>query len=127
MGGDCCHFAGTFRPFNQAPACPCAGHDKEGQRDHFFQVSTGPKSAYSDPKVAQQSVDKLKCLDADPNVFICLAHDNVLLDTLPLYNLSPKESINEWKAQGYKDKAFWGFVGDMKGGHGNREGHWKEH
>lgn len=124
MGGDCCHFAGTFRSSTNSPVrkCPCAPlslrektSESASDENFFYKIATGPKSAYCDPVIAQQSVEKLKSLDMDPNVFICLAHDNILLETLPLYNTDPEKDINDWKCQGYKEQGHWGFVRNLQG------------
>ncbi|KAJ5874242.1 uncharacterized protein N7529_002672 [Penicillium soppii] len=105
MDGDFCHFAGTFRSISGAPSffCPCAPPllSSTGVLDHrpnegsFYQVSTGANSGYHDPSVAEKSVETLKSSDADPSVFICLAHDNISLKILPLFKICPEGDIND--------------------------------
>ncbi|KAL3462303.1 beta-lactamase-like protein [Aspergillus heterothallicus] len=103
MGGDCCHFAGTFRPSDAPisaslcgpPALSFAKGPEVLNKESLYQISATPKSAYCEPKVAQESVEKLKGFDADPDIFICLAHDNILLDILPLFNSCPEKDIND--------------------------------
>lgn len=62
--------------------------------------------------MAQKSVETLKSFDADPSVFICLAHDNILLKILPLFNTCPEKDINDWMRLGYKQMGLWGFLDD---------------
>jgi hypothetical protein len=145
MGGDCCHFAGVFRPTDYVPLplhlptsqldsyfpspCPCSiftphhPASQEGSLDSsvvrtqpFYRVSQVPESAYVDGHLAQQSVDLLRPIDASPHVFICLAHDGVLLDLLPLFNQDPTKDINDWQDQGYKDRSHWGFLNELPKG-----------
>lgn len=139
MGADCCHFAGMIRPsrYNPLPSvippeqlgahhpkpCPCtfftALHPAAGQGDFetriqpFYRISTAPGSAYSFADAAQKTVKLLQLLDANPNVFVCLAHDGALFDVLPLYNSDPKCDINDWKDKDYDQKVRWGFLREM--------------
>lgn len=139
MGADCCHFAGMIRPsrYNPLPSvippeqldahhpkpCPCtyftALHPAAGQGDFeariqpFYRISTAPGSAYSFADAAQKTVKLLQLLDANPNVFVCLAHDGALFDMLPLYNSDPKCDINDWKEKVYDQRVRWGFLREM--------------
>jgi hypothetical protein len=54
----------------------------------------------------KESVDKLEEFDADPNVFVCIAHDEGLAP-LPKF---PKSTLNEWKKKGWKEASQWGFL-----------------
>lgn len=139
MGADCCHFAGMIRPSRYSPLpsvippeqldahhprpCPCsvftAHHPAAGQGDAeartqpFYRISTAPGSAYSFAEAAQKTVKLLQLFDADPNVFVCLAHDGALFDVLPLYNSEPGCDINDWKDKKYDERAQWGFLNEM--------------
>lgn len=154
MGGDCCHYAGALRPTRYVPLpqeitsgvldeyyptpCPCSvftqHHPKakgeEARTTPFYDVSCAPGSAYTFPELAQKSIYKLQDLDAQPNIFICLAHDEVLFQVLPLFNDDTSKDINDWQARGLKDYCQWGFLNDLpKGGKPGREpfvvGQWR--
>ena len=141
MGGDCSHYAGMIRPTeyiplpstipdghldaHYPPACPCSlftihhratthdGGDETARKQPFYDVSRNPHGAYEFGDLAQTSVDKVKLLDADENVFVCLAHDGSLLDVLPLFNRDAEASVNDWKGRGYKEKTRWGFLNEL--------------
>lgn len=140
MGGDCCHYAGMFRPSEFLPLpreivsdtldpwypkpCPCSlftqhhpatskfGND-EARKSPFYQVSRDPGSAYSYGDVAQESIKKLEALDAHPDILIALAHDDVLFNIFPLFNQNPCHTINDWKAKGYKETCRWSFLNEL--------------
>ncbi|KAK8145895.1 hypothetical protein G3M48_003843 [Beauveria asiatica] len=118
---------GTLDPYFP-PVCPCstftALHPKAGTSDHakplsearsqpFYDVTRDPQGIYELADVAQDSVDKVKALDAQDNVLICLAHDGALVDILPLYNKDASADINDWKDRGYKEKTRWGFLNEL--------------
>ncbi|KGQ05143.1 hypothetical protein BBAD15_g9601 [Beauveria bassiana D1-5] len=118
---------GTLDPYFP-PVCPCSAftvlHPKAGTSDHakplsearsqpFYDVTRNPQGIYELADLAQESVDKVKALDAQDNVLICLAHDVALVDILPLYNNDASADINDWKDCGYKEKTRWGFLNDL--------------
>ncbi|CAG9946968.1 unnamed protein product [Clonostachys rosea f. rosea IK726] len=137
MGGDCCHYAGMFRPTEYLPLpreiptqtldayypcpCPCSAFTQQHPRatgadartKTFYEVSREVGSAYSFGDIAQQSIDKLQALDAHPDIFICLAHDEILFNTLPLFNDDPTKDINCWKDRGHKEYCRWGFLNQL--------------
>jgi hypothetical protein len=146
MGGDCCHYAGAFRPTPYLPLplnipteeldayyprpCPCSmftihhptpnnvGDTPSDQSriKPFYDVSRAPGSAYSFGDVAQSSINTLQALDAHPGIFICLAHDDVLFSILPLLNEEPTTDINNWKSLGYKERSRWAFLNELPKG-----------
>ncbi|KAH7150757.1 beta-lactamase-like protein [Fusarium sp. MPI-SDFR-AT-0072] len=155
MGGDCCHYAGALRPTRYLPLpkevstevldeyypspCPCSvftqHHPKatgmDARIEPFYDVSRAPGSAYSFPDLAQKSINSLQDLDAQPNIFICLAHDEVLFQVLPLFNDDKMEDINDWQKRGFKEYCRWGFLNDLpKGGKPGRKplvvGQWRD-
>ncbi|KAF2021157.1 metallo-beta-lactamase superfamily protein [Aaosphaeria arxii CBS 175.79] len=144
LGGDCCHFPGTFRPTFASPMpeiipdrqldesfprpCPCSlfttlnpfatnvsqtNEERDARRMPFYKVTRLKDSAYICPEVAENSIRSLEELDADPNIFILLAHDSALFGVLPLLNFAPNEDISDWKSKGYKDNTFWGFLNEL--------------
>ncbi|GAO51220.1 hypothetical protein SAICODRAFT_69419 [Saitoella complicata NRRL Y-17804] len=135
MGGDVCHFGGSFRPTAYAPMpqeipadvpmdpwfpkpCPCTfftdlhpNPDKGLARtEPFFQVTQKEPSWYIDPSTAQQSIDRLQDFDADENVFVAIAHDSGLM---PVVEWFPHGTMNDWKEKGWKEAIHWGFVNDL--------------
>lgn len=97
----------------------------------FYDVSRAPGSAYSFPDLAQRSINSLQDLDAQPNIFICLAHDEVLFQVLPLFNDDKMEDINDWQKRGLKEYCRWGFLNDLpRGGEPGRKplvvGQWRD-
>lgn len=133
MGGDICHFGGSYRPTVYAPLpskipdsvpldsrfrtpCPCSvfqdsHRDPENFRTKsFYQVTQVPGAWYADPPAAQESVIRLESFDADENVFVCVAHDGGLL---PVVDWFPHGTLNDWKAKGWKAKSQWGFLNEL--------------
>ncbi|KAK5118481.1 hypothetical protein LTR62_002996 [Meristemomyces frigidus] len=136
MGADTCHFAGALRPSPTVPfpdtfdvndgldpvfnsPCPCtmfldchpASTDQKSTP--YYKASKTPGSAYVDPHTADMSIAALRDFDADPNVFVGLAHDPALFEILPLLNTNRYASINDWKANGYKAAARWRFLNEL--------------
>jgi hypothetical protein len=102
--------------------CPCslftASHPEQeyARTKPFYSIATGKggqPSFYSDPIKAQRSVNKLTEYDAHPDIFVCVAHDRALVEVLPLFNNNPQADINDWQAQGYKNKTVWGFLNEL--------------
>lgn len=134
MGGDVCHFGGSFRPSPYAPMpaeipasvpldqprfrmpCPCSvfapSHpDPPNVRtSRFYQVTQEPGGWYVDPPAAQQSVEKLEEFDAAEDVFVCVAHDGGLLDVVDWF---PHGTLNQWRAKGWKARSQWGFLNEL--------------
>ncbi|KAJ4993265.1 metallo-beta-lactamase superfamily protein [Stagonosporopsis vannaccii] len=147
LGGDICHFGGSFRPSTSVPlpevlpeghldqhfplSCPCslftdihpAGKGSEESRTSpFFEVSRFPQSAYVDQEAATRSIRALQLFDAHSDVLVCIAHDPTLLKILPFINDEPETDLNEWRAKGYKQKAQWGWLNELpQGGQPGRE------
>lgn len=68
-------------------------------------LEIGP--TYEDVEVAKQSIKTLsETFDAHPDVFVILAHDGSLLETIDMF---PK-SLNAWKEKGWKEKVMWAFL-----------------
>ncbi|KAJ4159848.1 uncharacterized protein LMH87_007787 [Akanthomyces muscarius] len=85
----------------------------EARSRPFYDVSRKPHGAYEFGDLAQESVDKVKILDAQKNIFVCLAHDRALMEVLPLYNRNVDAVINDWNNCGYKEKTRWGFLNEL--------------
>jgi hypothetical protein len=48
--------------------------------------------------------------DASPNILITIAHDPTSLDVFPFF---PNGTLNDWKANGWKQAVHWGFVNEL--------------
>ncbi|KAJ6515092.1 beta-lactamase-like protein [Mycena vitilis] len=131
LGGDTFHHAGEARPRPQfQKTFPCPAHQLEETKtsistDYFWSpqsrdgafdllsraqqllaVSDLPDSFYADPVASQVSLEKLATFDADPDIFVVVAHDISLRDSIPYF----PESLNNWKADHLKEKTVWSFI-----------------
>jgi len=70
-----------------------------------------PGSFYLDQPLALKTISKLQALDANPNVFVTIAHDPTLGEVLP--KLGSELTVNDWKEAGYKKKAMWGWLKEL--------------
>jgi hypothetical protein len=59
----------------------------------------------ADPVTARVSQFNTEVFDGDENILVVTAHDPSYTDFLKLF----PETINDWKAQGWKDKGVWQF------------------
>ena len=129
MGGDACHHGGEYRPTPYLPLPAlippptlahlykggCPGHMLE-THVHRNKKATEPfltmKPGFPDDfEQAQQSIEKLEEFDADPNVFVIIAHDTSLKGQIPFF----PETINEWKRDDLDAKNRWRFVESFEG------------
>ncbi|KAL1894029.1 hypothetical protein Sste5346_006171 [Sporothrix stenoceras] len=80
----------------------------------FYKLSTHTKSTYKDPQTAIVTTFGLQeYFDADPNVLVLLAHDTSLVEVLPVFNVNPEKDLNNWHADGMKEKCHWGWLGEL--------------
>lgn len=136
LGGDICHFGGSFRPTSRVPlpeeldatdilggekahghapyrqttltAChPCPG---KATTTPFYQPCSRSDSWYVEPELAAQSIQRLQDIDADERVLVIIAHDPSTVDTLTLF---PEGPINEWRGAGLKAKLRWRFLSEL--------------
>lgn len=137
MGGDICHFSGMFRPSSKVPLpevipadqldgglpspCPCSffehplvkGDSEVAACTPFFNVTSVKPSSYLDREKAMGSIRAMQDFDASPNILMCIAHDPALPKTLPVLNSEPHRDLNDWQAQGYKEKLLWTWLNDL--------------
>lgn len=140
LGGDSCHFPGVLRPTRANPLpenltqssetesfnpvslpCPCAtwtshhpraqDHDEARKLPFYVPSTADPGSFYLDQPLALKTISKLQALDANPNVFVTIAHDPTLGEVLP--KLGSGLTVNDWKEAGYKKKAMWGWLKEL--------------
>ncbi|KAJ6451247.1 beta-lactamase-like protein [Mycena vulgaris] len=131
LGGDAFHHVGEARPRPQFQKnFPCPAHlleetrtaistdffwspgsredafDMRSRAQQLFAVSDLPDSFYADPVTSQVSLEKLATFDADPDIFVVIAHDISLRSSLPYF----PASLNNWKASHLKESTVWNFV-----------------
>ncbi|KAJ7180771.1 beta-lactamase-like protein [Mycena filopes] len=80
--------------------------DLPSRTDPFLVASDLPGSFTADSVTAEVSVAKVGAFDADPDFFVVVAHDTSLRDEIPYF----PATLNNWKAQGLKEKTLWNFV-----------------
>ncbi|KAH8902039.1 hypothetical protein BR93DRAFT_954115 [Coniochaeta sp. PMI_546] len=122
LGGDISHFAGHFRPSAALPlpdtipvsAIPHLSSDQSvASKTPWYGMPPQWPTAYHDYETARASVLKMQELDAKDNVFVCLAHDAMLLDVLPVFNKDPGKDCNNWRESGWKQKCHWGWLNEV--------------
>jgi glyoxylase-like metal-dependent hydrolase (beta-lactamase superfamily II) len=147
LGGDICHFGGSFRPSSTIKLpdpvpnshldqhlphpCPCslftevhpAGPSSlDSQCTPFFEVTSFAQSAYLDREQAALSIKELQRFDEHPDVLVCIAHDPTLTKVLPYLNDQPERDLTDWQKDGLKEKAQWGWLNELpRGGQPGRE------
>ncbi|KAJ4376042.1 hypothetical protein N0V83_001323 [Neocucurbitaria cava] len=140
LGGDICHFGGSFRPSSSIPLpdpvpnahldahfphpCPCSvftavhpagpsSSSNSPRTEPFFEVTSSAQSAYLDREEAARSIRELQRFDGHPDVLVCIAHDPTLIRVLPFLNERPERDLNAWKEEGLKEKARWGWLNEL--------------
>ncbi|KAJ7109709.1 beta-lactamase-like protein [Mycena crocata] len=133
LGGDACHHAGMLRPTAALHRhVPCPGGlitaartsispthfpppDAEGRFDLAARATplldVAENGFYVDPPTARASIAALGAFDANADVFVALAHDETLVDTVGPF----PANLNEWKAKGWKTSVTWAFVDEKNG------------
>ncbi|KAH8881461.1 hypothetical protein GQ53DRAFT_888157 [Thozetella sp. PMI_491] len=127
MGGDICHSPGIFRPTKAYPLsdpvpsdqldpgfplpCPCSLFtplhpsypDADASRTTpFFGLSQDKNSTFIDDNAAKNSIEAMRKFEESPNVLVCISHD-----------MDPEADINNWKAEGLKEKARWFWLNEL--------------
>lgn len=120
--------------------CPCSiftechprgANNPESKTSPFFEVTSYEHSAYLHREQAMQSIKEMQQFDASPDVLVCIAHDPTLIKVLPFLNDEPDKDLNNWQAEGLKEKAQWGWLNDLpRGGKPGRsmmvDGVWRD-
>jgi glyoxylase-like metal-dependent hydrolase (beta-lactamase superfamily II) len=134
LGGDICHFGGSFRPTKYVPMpqslnphevgqtgqrtepydCAiftCCHPDQNNARiSPYYTPCSRADSWYLNPSQARVSIEKLKALDADANVLVVIAHDPSILDVVTFF---PHGVANDWQKLGWKQKLRWRFLDEL--------------
>lgn len=124
LGGDVCHHAGALRPSILQPlsediiyktlgkTSQSAALIKEIQRRQTWTTPFyKPAPGGFNQNVEQMLLDlqSIERFDADPRVFVILSHDFWLLEIIDLF----PENANNWREEGWADKARWQFLRDF--------------
>lgn len=129
LGGDICHFGGSFRPTPYVPmpavlhpddlglpltsssGCLCseflACHPENSRIKPYYRPCGREDSWYHDPPAASRSIEHLKALDANDKVFVLIAHDPAALDVLPFF---PNGNLDNWYQMGWNKRLRWRFL-----------------
>ncbi|KAF7304195.1 Metallo-beta-lactamase superfamily protein [Mycena indigotica] len=131
LAGDTAHQIGAVRPRPLLQKhFPCPAHvladarahvstdffwssgSKLGQFDlltrseQMLDLADVPGGLYADQPTAVVSLDKVALFDADPDVFVVIAHDVSLLGAMPVF----PQTLNGWKKGGLKERTVWRFL-----------------
>ena len=133
MAGDSAHHPGVFRPSPYLPlpkqntlkntstsvastntTCRTYPNDLISSSLHphpsanapFINPDTEPMC--HNTQQTAQTVANLQIFDAHDDVLVCIAHDDTLVPALPVF----PETLNDWKANGLKEKVRWLFLMD---------------
>ncbi|KAK7725867.1 hypothetical protein SLS63_007859 [Diaporthe eres] len=133
MGADACHHPGVLRPSPHLPLpspatiwggpAPCPGellHEFElGDTVRQQPFLTLPRNMlFPNHDAALDTVCKLQELDECEDVFIIIAHDVSIRDSLSFF----PETINDWRERGIKKETRWKFCADFEVGKEPSEG-----
>jgi hypothetical protein len=86
-----------------------AGSDIHPQKcfdQPFYEM---PANATVDNVAAKHSVQKLCSFDGNNDMLVIVGHDASLTGKIDLF----PANVNNWKAEGMKDKLYWSFLGDF--------------
>ncbi|KAJ7777214.1 beta-lactamase-like protein [Mycena metata] len=131
LGGDTFHHPGEARPrpdFQKMYPCPAhlleetkssistdyfwspksrdGVFDLRSRAQQFLAPSDLPGAFIADAEQAEVSGDKLATFDADGDFFMIVSHDISLREEIPYF----PDSLNNWKANGLKERVVWNFV-----------------
>jgi hypothetical protein len=98
----------------QYPGCMCPGSAFEriqetrgrAHNEPFFDPAIG----YDIPETIR-TIKKVQGADAEENIFFIYAHDTSIRGVVDLF----PAPANEWKAKGWRERAFWRFLEDFGG------------
>ncbi|KAJ5363635.1 N-acyl homoserine lactonase AttM [Penicillium cataractarum] len=129
MGADACHHSAEMRPSRWLPLPskisphplepdspgPCPGSIFEhmlrnGDSKIPIYGQKRPGMIFSNPDIAEETIEKLQEADAKGNIFVVIAHDSHLKGTVDFF---PKYA-NDFLRQGWDVKTKWKFLSDFK-------------
>lgn len=123
MGGDLCHHGGEVRPSPYLPlpdplpsSLALGGLSLAAFRELNIKRGRDPAGPFIDPGIIHNEEELFETIrgaqiaDADPNIWLVLAHDLALFDE----GISKfPEAANDWEAKGWKEKTRWQFLEDF--------------
>lgn len=146
LGGDCAHHSGEYRPSPSNPLpstlspspiphlhpTTCPGslfipvhrlYDPANRTNATDTPTSEPfyliaAAGADDVTQARESVKKLSNFDGREDVFMMIAHDAHVRDIVRCF---PEGKANDWKKQGWKEKAMWRFLADFEQAVGEKE------
>ncbi|KAI4190992.1 MAG: hypothetical protein L6R41_000442 [Letrouitia leprolyta] len=146
LGGDCAHHGGEYRPSSSNPLpsnlspsplphlhpTTCPGSlfipihrlYNPANRAHATDTPTSEPfyliaaSGANDVTQARASVKKMSNFDGHEGIFVMIAHDAHVQDIVRCF---PEGKANDWKREGWKEKATWRFLADFEQAVGERE------
>ncbi len=140
LGGDAAHHCAELRPSPLTPlpdtispspfephvlasSCPYSLFERVHPSPDSFRTTPFCKPSppmMEDPDSYRATLEAIMAFDANPDVFVILAHDASLLDVL---EFSPKADLTGWETQpSKKDLVRWKFLNDFrKGALGDQE------
>ncbi|KAF7374593.1 Metallo-beta-lactamase superfamily protein [Mycena sanguinolenta] len=101
LGGDTFHHVAETSistDYFWSPDSSDGAFDKLSRAQQFFVISDLPDSFAADPVTAQISLEKIATFDADPDIFVAVAHDSSLMSSIPYF----PAYLNDWQASGLK-------------------------
>ncbi|PSN68629.1 Metallo-hydrolase/oxidoreductase [Corynespora cassiicola Philippines] len=134
LGGDVCHFGGSFRPtpfipmpewlepcsvghrgikdepYNHSIFTRCHPNQEHARIAPYYTPCCRPDSWYVDPARARKSIRQLQALDAMDKVLVLIAHDPAVIDVVTFF---PEGSANDWYKLGWKDALHWRFLNEL--------------
>lgn len=121
MGGDLCHHGGEIRPSPYLPLpdplpSSLGGLSCAAFRELNIRRGRDPAGPFIDSAIVNneeklfETIRHTQMADADPNVWIVIAHDEAILDD---EITKFPGAANDWKAKGWKDKTMWKFLEDF--------------
>jgi glyoxylase-like metal-dependent hydrolase (beta-lactamase superfamily II) len=134
LGGDICHFGGSFRPTKYVPMpqsfslcelghsgqdsavvdsslfTQCHPNLQNARVEPYYKPCSRSDSWYVNPPLAGQSIGNLVALDADDRVLVLIAHDPSIMKVLPFF---PNGELNYWYNAGWKSKIRWRFLNEL--------------
>ena len=88
-------------------------HAKHSSTEPFYNIKLDDKGRglNHDPHLAIESARKMQRFDADPDVFVVIAHDDTLEGVVDFF---PRDA-NTWKEKDWAEKVRWKFLASIPG------------
>ncbi|OAL53133.1 hypothetical protein IQ07DRAFT_597477 [Pyrenochaeta sp. DS3sAY3a] len=134
LGGDICHFGGSFRPTQFVPMpellsphqvglerirsepyhhsvfTNCHPDQNNATVAPYYTACCKSDSWYDNPALANKSITQLKALDAIDEILVLIAHDPAAMGVVTFF---PHGVANEWYKAGWKKALHWRFLNEL--------------